>query len=239
MNSDESKSLALHLNELRQLIITVLILLFGGFIASLAFLTDKVLNIIERPLLSRNISIVYTTLTEVFVCKIELSIIIGAIITSPFILFLLWKFIKPALYQNEIRTFRVLFLVCLLLFVIGIAFAYFIVYGLLLEFFIMIGSGVGEPLFSIDKYVKFLFSFLIPFGIAFELPVIIYMLSKHGIVSYEILKSFRKYVLLFIVTISAILTPPDAMSQILLSIPLYLLYEIGVLVSKLSSQKVV
>ena len=85
--------------------------------------------------------------------------------------------------------------------------------------------------------MKFLFSFLIPFGIAFELPVIIYMLSKHGIVSYEILKSFRKYVLLFIVTISAILTPPDAMSQILLSIPLYLLYEIGALVSKLSSQK--
>ena len=120
MNSDESKSLALHLYELRRLIITIIIFLFAGFIISFAFLTDKVLRVIERPLALRNIKIVYTALTEVFVCKIELSIIIGAIITSPFILFFLWRFVKPALYQNEIKKFRVLFFFCLRIYIVTI-----------------------------------------------------------------------------------------------------------------------
>ena len=234
MDNDESKSLNLHLNELRKLLITITILLLIGFIVSFTFLTDKALVLIEKPLTVRKISIIYTAITEVFACKIKLSIIIGAMLTSPFILFFLWRYIKPALYQNEIKKFRVLFFVCLLLFITGIAFAYFIIYNLLLDFFIMVGSGLGEPLFSIDKYISFLLSFLLPFGLAFELPVIIYMLSKHGIVSYESLRSLRKYVLLIIVTVSAILTPPDVMSQILLSIPLYLLFEISLLVAKLT-----
>ena len=237
MNSDESKSLALHLNELRKLIIEIIIFLVIGFVVSFAFLTEKAVEFIKKPLIARSISVVYTTLPEVFVCKIELSAIIGAIIVSPFIMFLLWKYIKPALYKEEIKKFKVLFVVCLILFATGIAFAYFVVYRFLLDFFIVVGNDVGQPLFSIGKYVSFLFSFLLPFGIAFELPVIIYMLSSHGIVSYDKLKSFRKYVLLFIVTLSAILTPPDALSQIMLSVPLYLLYEVGILVARLSDEK--
>lgn len=234
MNNDEIKSLAIHLNDLRKLIIKVVIFLAVGFITSFAFFTEKVLVYIKRPLTSRGINVIYTTLPEVFVCKIELSIIIGAIIVSPFILFFLWRFVKPALYENEVKKFKILFVVCLLLFIAGISFAYFVIYNFLLDFFIVIGNGIGEPLFSIGRYINFLFSFLLPFGIAFELPVVIYMLSAHGIINYETLKSFRKYVLLFIVTISAILTPPDAMSQIMLSVPLYLLYEVGVIVAKFS-----
>lgn len=238
MNSDESKSLVLHLYELRKLIIEIIIFLLIGVAVSFIFFTEKALEFIKNPLAARGISIIYTTLPEVFVCKIELSIILGAIIVSPFTMFVLWKYIKPALYKEEIKKFKVLFVVCLILFATGIAFAYFVVYRFLLDFFIVVGNGVGQPLFSIGKYVSFLFSFLLPFGIAFELPVIIYMLSSHGIVSYDKLKSFRKYVLLFIVTLSAILTPPDALSQIMLSVPLYLLYEVGILVARLSDEKI-
>ena len=237
MNNDESKSLLIHLNELRKLIIKIIVFLAIGFIISFTFFTEAALIYIKKPLTMRGINVIYTTLPEVFVCKIEIATIIAAVIASPFILFFLWEFVKPALYEEEVKKFRLLFVICLLLFVIGIAFAYFVIYSFLLDFFIVIGNGVGEPLFSIGRYINFLFSFLLPFGIAFELPVVIYMLSTHGIVNYETLKSFRKYVLLFIVTISAILTPPDAISQIMLSVPLYLLYEVGVVVARISGKK--
>lgn len=237
MSNDESKSLTIHLDELRKMIIKIILFLIIGFVISFIFFTEKVLCYIKEPLELRGITIIYTTLLEVFACKIKLSVIIGAIIVSPFILFIFWKYIKPVLYEEEVKKFKVLFVICLLLFVIGIIFAYYVIYKFMLDFFIIIGNGIGKPLFSIGSYVSFLFSFLLPFGIAFESPVVIYMLTSHGIVSYEVLKSSRKYVLLFIVTISAILTPPDAMSQIMLSVPLYLLYEISIMTSRLCYKK--
>ncbi len=230
--SDDKKPLLSHFKELRQRLIIVVAVFSVALILAFTFLCDPVLKFLEEPLLSRNIPVIYIGVSDAFLIRLKVSFILGIILSSPVILFVIWRFIKPALYENEVRKFRLLFTVSLCLFIMGIVFCYRVVYSLALDFFIIAGEGLAEPLFAMDKYLDFLLSFLLPFGVAFELPVVIYMLASHGVVDYRQLSALRKYILLFIVTISAILTPPDVVSQIMLSVPLYLLYEIGVLVAR-------
>ena len=230
--TDESRPILTHLKELRQRLIMAAAFLVVGVIVAFMFLCDPAIRFVEAPLISSKVSVIYTGVSDAFALRLRISLILGIIMTSPIMLFIIWRFIKPALYEREIKRFRVLFAIGLLLFISGILFCYMAVYTLALDFFLVAGDGVATPLFAMDKYLNFLLSFLLPFGVAFELPVVIYMLSSHGIVNYRQLSVFRKYVLLFIVTASAILTPPDVVSQIMLSVPLYLLYEIGVLVAR-------
>ncbi|MCR5108408.1 MAG: twin-arginine translocase subunit TatC [Lachnospiraceae bacterium] len=234
--ADESKPLLVHLKELRKLLIAALLVIAAGIIISFVFLCSPVIEYLEAPLRSRDITIIYTGVSDAFGLRIKCSIILGIIITSPVVLILIWRFIRPALYESEVRLFRVLFFASLALFIAGIVFCYLIVYSLALDFFLVAGEGVATPYFSIDRYLNFLLSFLFPFGVAFELPVVIYMLAKHGLVTHEQLASCRKYVILLIVIVSAILTPPDVVSQIMLSIPVYLLFEAGVMVSRLATK---
>ena len=230
--TDVSRPILTHLKELRQRLIMAAAFFVVGVILAFMFLCDPALRFVEAPLISRKVTVIYTGVSDAFALRLRLSLILGGIITSPVILFIIWRFVRPALYEHEVRRFRILFGVGLILFVLGILFCYLAVYTLALDFFLIAGEGVATPLFAMDKYLNFLLAFLIPFGVAFELPVVIYMLSSHGIVNYKQLAVFRKYVLLLIVTASAILTPPDVVSQIMLSVPLYLLYEIGVLVAR-------
>ena len=125
-----------------------------------------------------------------------------------------------------------LFFLALLLFLMGVVFCYRAVYMLALDFFLVSGENLATPMLSIDKYVGFLFSFVLPFGLVFELPVAIYMLTRVGLVNYEMLSKTRKFVILAIFVIAAILTPPDIVSQVMLGIPMLLLFEVGVQVSR-------
>ncbi|WP_051656897.1 twin-arginine translocase subunit TatC [Butyrivibrio sp. AE3004] len=230
--TDESRPILTHLRELRQRLIAAAAFIIVGVIVSFVFLCDPAIRFIEAPLISRNVPVIYTGVSDAFTLRLRISLILGIVLTSPIIFFIIWRFIKPALYENEIWRFRVLFVVGLILFIMGILFCYFAVYTLALDFFLIAGENVATPLFAMDKYLNFLLSFLIPFGVSFELPVVIYMLASHGVVDYRQLVSFRKYVLLIIVTASAILTPPDVISQLMLSVPLFLLYEAGILVAR-------
>ena len=234
--TDESRPILTHLKELRQRLITAAAFLVVGVIVAFMFLCDPAIRFMEAPLVSRNVSVIYTGVSDAFTLRLRISLILGVVITSPVILFIIWRFVKPALYEHEIKRFRILFGIGLILFIAGILFCYMAVYTLALDFFLVAGEAVATPLFAMDKYLNFLLSFLLPFGVAFELPVVIYMLSSHGIVNYRQLAVFRKYVLLLIVTASAILTPPDVVSQIMLSVPLYLLYEIGVIVARVCAR---
>ena len=128
--------------------------------------------------------------------------------------------------------FRILFFVALILFLTGVVFCYRYVYELALNFFLVAGENLATPMLSIDKYVGFLFSFILPFGVVFELPVAIYMATRMGWVDHQKLSAWRKYVFFGIFVIAAILTPPDVVSQVMLGVPMYLLYEVGVQVSR-------
>ncbi len=133
--------------------------------------------------------------------------------------------------------FRVLFVIALALFLLGVAFCYFAVYTLAVDFFLIQGDGLATPMLSIDKYVNFLFGFIVPFGVAFQLPVFLYLTTRVGWTNYKMLSTKRKYVLLGIFIVAAILTPPDVVSQVALGVPLYVLFEIGVQVARLTKPR--
>ena len=149
------------------------------------------------------------------------------------IIWQLWRFIKPALYPHERKLFRLLFFVALILFLIGVVFCYFAVYYLAVDFFLISGENLATPMLSIDKYVSFLFGFLLPFGVAFQLPVFDVYHYPHGLDERE--QSGKQAQIRHSGvwrSSAAILTPPDVVSQLMLLVPMCVLFELGVLVSK-------
>ena len=195
------------------------------------------MDFIMKPISARGIEVIYTAVSEALTTQFKVSLIIGIVLASPFIVWRLWCFIKPALYEHEIRLIRGLFLLALLLFLIGIAFCYRYVYNLAIDFFLVAGENLATPMLSIDKYVGFLFSFLLPFGIVFELPVALYIAAHMGWVKYEQMAKGRKFVFFGIFVMAAVLTPPDVVSQVMLGVPMYILYEIGVQVVRITKPK--
>ena len=176
-------------------------------------------------------------MSEALTTKFKVALIAAVIVASPVVIWQAWSFIKPALYPQEQKAFRVLFFLALLLFLVGVMFCYFAVYTLAVDFFLIQGDGLATPMLSIDKYVNFLFGFIVPFGIAFQLPVFLYLTTRMGWTNYKMLSSKRKYVLLGIFIVAAILTPPDVVSQVALGVPLYVLFEIGVQVARLTKPR--
>ena len=148
-----------------------------------------------------------------------------------------WSFIKPALYAHERKAFRLTFGATVFLFLLGVTFCYAAVYFLAVDFFLVAGEDLATPMLAIDKYVGFLFGFVLPFGLAFELPVALYITTKMGMTNYQMLASKRKFVILAVVVIAAFLTPPDVVSQIMLSIPILILFEISLLICKIVKPK--
>lgn len=233
----EKQPLLTHLMALRTLLMHCGIAILVGFIAAFYFLCTPLMNFITAPITARGVEIIYTAVSEALTTQIKVSFVAGVVVVSPYLFYQVWAYVKPALYDNEIRLFRVLFVIALALFLTGIVFCYQYVYSLALNFFFVAGENLATPMLSIDKYIDFLFGFILPFGIVFELPVAIYMFARIGWVNYEMLSSSRKYVILAIAVIAAILTPPDVVSQTMLGAPMYLLYEVGVQVSRFTKPR--
>lgn len=226
-----------HLMAFRKLVIAILAAVLVGFVVAFYFFCTPLMKFITSPIEARGVQIIYTAVSEAFTTQLKLSLIAGIVLTSPFIFYQIWAFVKPALYDNEIRIFRVLFFLALILFLVGIVFCYCYVYELALNLFLVAGEDLATPMLSIDKYVGFLFSFLLPFGVVFELPVAIYIMTRMGVVDHKQLTRSRKFVFFGIFVLAAILTPPDVISQIMLGLPMYVLFEAGVLVAKFTKAR--
>ena len=228
----KAQTLLEHLAALRN----VLVISAGAILVAffLVFYTciDWLMDWITQPIVARGIQIIYTAMSEALTTKFKVALIAAVIVASPVVIWQVWSFIKPALYPHEKKAFRILFFVALLLFLMGVVFCYCAVYMLAVDFFLVAGENLATPLLSIDKYVGFLFSFVVPFGIAFMLPVFIYLTTKVGWTNYQMLASKRKFIILGIAIIAAILTPPDVVSQVMLGVPMVLLYEVGVQITR-------
>lgn len=203
-----------------------------GFVLVFYLAIDPLMAQILAPIQARGIQVIFTTMSEALVTKFKVALLAGMMIASPVVIWEIWGFIKPALYPQEKRKFRLLFVLALLLFLTGVVFCYFAVYSLAVDFFLVAGDSLATPMLSIDKYVSFLFGFLVPFGVAFQLPVVLYLTTRVGLTTPDMLRSKRKYVILAIFVLAAILTPPDVVSQVALGLPMCGLYEIGILVSR-------
>ena len=233
----ETLSLRDHLLALRKVIIVCLAAVGVAFLASFYFIIDPLMKWITAPIEARGVQVIYTAVSEALTTKLKVALVTAVVLAFPVIIWQVWRFIKPALYPKERRSFRVFFFFALALFLIGIVFCFASVFFLAIDFFMVSGEDLATPMLSLDKYINFLFGFLLPFGVAFMLPVFIYITTRVGLTTPEMLVSKRKFVILGIFIMAAILTPPDVVSQIMLGVPMLALYEIGILVSRLVKKK--
>ncbi len=168
----------------------------------------------------------------------QIAIIGGVIVSVPNIFYQLWKFIAPALKKQERKYILAIVIYSSLCFLIGIAFAYFIMLPLTMKFAAQFGSKEIINQFAIDEYMSIIISVMLAAGLIFELPMISFFLSKLGILTPEFMRKYRKHAIVVIMVAAAILTPgTDPVSQVILAVPLVLLYEISILISKLSTKK--
>lgn len=179
------------------------------------------------------INLVTFEMGEAFLLHMKICFFGGLIIAFPYILWELWKFIKPALHDNERQsTYGVVF-ACSTLFMMGILFGYFVLAPFSISFLVgyslpMINADTGGNLVKATSLINYMLMFTIPIGLVFEMPIIVYYLSKIGLVTDAFMKEYRRHAIVFILVVAAIVTPPDVMTQIVVSIPLYILYEVSI-----------
>jgi len=234
LTPEQKQTIVEHLEELRRSLLISIVAVIIAAIFSFYY-NEQILAFVISPLTALNENLIVTGVTEAFFVKLKLAFLAGFVFAFPVVFWALWRFIKPALYPHEKKYIYILFPVSIILFVSGVLFSYFGILHLILKFFIYIAGENLETMFKVDQYVSFVIAFTLPFGIVFELPVVVFFLTKIGVVNFEMLSRNRKYALLVIVVLAAALTPgPDPFSQIMMAVPVYFLYEISIWVSKLS-----
>ncbi|NLC76190.1 MAG: twin-arginine translocase subunit TatC [Clostridia bacterium] len=236
---EKNMSIIEHLAELRKvLIVSIVAILVGGFICFFAW-GDLLFEIVTAPLEEFDVSLVYISMPEAFLTKVKISLVAGVVLVSPIVFWQIWSYIVPALHQNEKRIILTLLPASLVLFVAGILFAYFTVFRFAAGFLLMIAGDGLQAMISVSRYVSFLLTFLLPFGIIFQLPLVILFLTRIGVITSAKLATYRKYVIVLSFVVAAVLTPPDVISQVFMAGSLIILYEASFLISKLVKPKVI
>ncbi len=181
----------------------------------------------------QNLQIITRDIQEQFISHLKVSLWLGFIVAFPYIFYEFWRFIKPGLYKNEIRAARGMVLICSSLFLLGVAFGYFIISPLAITFLSTYSvSPTIANTTTLAALVNSMTMFTLPVGLVFEMPVIMYFLAKIGLVSGSFLAQYRRHAVVIIVILAAIITPPDAITQMIIAIPLYALYEISIVVTR-------
>jgi len=239
-NTEDGKmSLTEHLIEFRKSLSRSLIAIGIGF-GICYYYKDFIFNIVTRPLtqaLPKNSYLIYTGLTEAFFTYMKVAFFASLIITSPYVFYQIWKFVAPALHPREKKYVIPFVISSSLLFISGVTFGYFIALPPAFEFFVSFNNQYLQAMLSFKDYLSLFVTFLLGFGISFELPIFIFFLTKLGIVNAAMLSKQRRYAILIIFIVAAILTPsPDALSQILMAIPLMFLYEVSIFVSRFAQK---
>ena len=223
-----------HIADLRKRLTISTITVVVMFFACFSFY-EPILEWMMAPVkhaLPAGTSMIAVEIQETFFTAMKVAFFAGFIISLPVIFWQLWLFLAPGLYDHEKKLVVPFVFFATLMFLLGAAFAYYIVVPIGFDFLIAFGNSVVSVLPSIGKYVGFFTKLLIGFGIAFELPVITFFLAKIGIVNDQMLKDFFRYAVVLIFIISAILTPPDVISQVLMAAPLLILYGVSIYIAK-------
>jgi sec-independent protein translocase protein TatC len=220
-----------HLEELRSRLIRAVIAIFAIFLVCLIF-AERVFSLLAAPLtklLPKDSSLVFTGLPDPFFMYLKISFIMGIFVSLPYVLYQLWQFVSPGLYEKE-RKMAVPFIsLATLLFYTGALFAYFVVFPAAFAFFLGYTSPDLKAMISIREFVSLVMVLMLAFGIVFETPMVIVFLGLLGIVNSGQLKRGRRYFVVLAFVIGAILTPtPDVINQTLMAVPMVLLYEVGI-----------
>ncbi len=238
-NEDDKIPFTGHLEELRKRLVACFIAIGIGFAISYCF-KEKIFDILSHPLISvmgTDDKMIFTGLPEAFFTYLKVALLSGFMLAAPVVLYQFWMFVAPGLYQKERRLLIPIVFLSSVFFVGGALFGYFIVFPFGFRFFLGFASETIQALPSMKEYLSFSAKLLLAFGLVFELPIIITFLARLGIVSVDFLKKNRKYALILFFAGSAILTPPDVVTQIMMAFPLMLLYEISIIGARVFGKK--
>lgn len=228
-----------HLIELRTRLIRVIVLLFVLFLG-LAFFANDIYALLSAPLralLPPGSTMIATDVTSPFMAPFKLTFFVALFASVPYILFQLWGFIGPALYQHEKRIAVPIVVSSVVLFYAGVAFAYFITLPAILGFFTGVGPEGVAIMTDINLYLDFALKLFLVFGFTFEIPVAVLVLIVAGVMSTESLADKRRYIIVGCFFVAMFLTPPDAVSMAMLATPMWLLFELGLLCGRLIEQR--
>jgi sec-independent protein translocase protein TatC len=228
-----------HLEELRTRLVRCVIAILIGFVACIYF-GEKLFELLASPLaalLSGDNTLVFTGLTDPFFMHLKVSFVAGIFLTIPYVLHQIWQFIAPGLHAQEARLALPFVVIATVLFYIGALFAYFLVFPTVFQFFLSYQNPELKPMISIKDYVSLVMKLMLGFAAIFETPVIVVFLGVLGVVNTDMLKRGRRYFIVGGFIIAAILTPPDVVSQIMMALPLILLFELSIQVLVLIERK--
>jgi sec-independent protein translocase protein TatC len=235
--TNDQQPLVDHLAELRTRVIRSLLGILVGFGICWNF-SDFMMDWVRRPIQpylgpAAGGGLVFLGVMDKFVAHIKLAALGGVILSCPFWLYQMWKFVSPGLYQNE-RKYAVGFIgFGTIMFLIGISFAYFFVYPSAFQFLLGFGGTIDKPMITLDQYLSFFMTTTLVFGLSFELPLVMTILGMLGVIDDQLLRRKRRYAIVILAVISAIITPPDAISMVMLLIPLIFLYEMSIFLVKM------
>ena len=229
-NNEKNLTLIGHLDELRKRLVYSSIVLLVAVMVCYNFSETVVKDIIG---VAPDIEFVFIAPAELLLSYVKIAVIGGFVIAAPFLILQLWLFVSPGLKKTEKRTIAVSLFIGGIFFVIGVAFSYMVILPIMLKFFMGFQIEEIKEMISFENYLNFVIRTLLSFGLIFELPIIMVILTKFRILKVKFLKMNRKYFILVIFVIAAILTPPDVITQTLLAAPMLLLFEVGIIFSTL------
>ncbi len=230
--TDTPMSITEHLEELRKRLIVSVIgfaIAFGvGF-----FLAKPTILYLQHSQAAKGIEMNYFRVTDPFNLFMQMAFVIGLIIVSPLLLYQLWAFVSPGLYKQERRVTLSYIPIMVVLFLAGVAFAFYVLFPYVLHFMTTLSDSLNiKSVIGINEYFHFLLQLTIPFGFVFELPVLVMFLTRLGMITPFFLGKIRKYAYFVLLIVAGLITPPDVMSQLIVMIPLVVLYELSVLISR-------
>ena len=232
---DKEQSLLDHLIELRDRLLRMVIAVLVLFLVLFPF-SEQIFSTVAQPLLAlmpEGTSMIATSVTSPFLVPFKLVLLMAVLLAVPYLLHQLWAFVAPGLYSHEKRLAAPLLVSSVLLFYCGIAFAYFVVFPLLFGFFIAVAPEGVAVMTDIGQYLDFIIAIFFAFGIAFEVPVATFLLILAGATTADKMAKKRPYIIVGAFVIGMMLTPPDVISQSLLAIPMWALFEIGLIMSRI------
>lgn len=236
---DVPMSLMGHLNELRRRLFRIVIIVILGFVAFYG-VSEQLYAWLSEPLracLPEGSKLVYTSPQGAFFTYMKVALVASLFGTSPFSFYQLWAFIAPGLYREEKRAVLPLAFFSSLFFVAGASFCFLLVFPIAFQFFMGFATDAIVPMISVEEYLSFALKLLIAFGVVFEMPLFAYFLARFGLLAPDFMRRTRKYAILAIFIVAAILTPPDVFSQVFMALPMILLYEVSIYVAAAAYRK--
>lgn len=225
-----------HFAELRRRILWTLAFFLCAFVGGW-LVAPFVQEFLTAPLIAvwNDAQLLYTGITDGLMVQLSIALLVAIMVTTPFALYQVWKYVAPGLHKNEKKFVISIFIFSPLLFIAGVAFAFYLLFPFVFKFFIELNMDAPVPAVimpAVRDYITFAIGLLKVFGIAFQLPLVLVLLNRAGVLSRARVVAMRRYAIIFIVIAAAILTPPDIVSQILLAVPMLALFELSILLMK-------